>query len=79
MYTTTCLFTRLEESSLVPPGFLTAQLLQKTEFMMPFFYGRTRLKFLFVDSMEKKKREDKSISHPSSFPILSLSSRTAVK
>ena len=26
----TCLFTRLEESSLVPAGFLTAQFLQKT-------------------------------------------------
>ena len=25
----TCLFTRLDESSLVPPGFLTAQFLQK--------------------------------------------------
>ena len=29
----TCQFTRLEESSLVPVGFLTAQFLQKTLFM----------------------------------------------
>ena len=28
--TPTCLFTRLEESSLVPEGFLTVQFLQKT-------------------------------------------------
>ena len=29
--------------------------------------------------MEKKKSEDKSISHPSSIPILPLSSRKVVK
>ena len=29
-YHPTCLFTRLEESSLVPAGFLTLQFLQKT-------------------------------------------------
>ena len=33
----TCLSTRLEESSLVPAGFLTAQFLQKTSFMKPLF------------------------------------------
>jgi hypothetical protein len=33
----TCLFTKLDESSLVPAGFLTAQFLQKTKFMKPFF------------------------------------------
>ena len=34
---TTCLFTRLGESSLVPTGFLTAQFLQEMLFMMPLF------------------------------------------
>ena len=34
----TCLFTRLEESSLVPTEFLTAQFLQKTQFMKPLFW-----------------------------------------
>ena len=35
--------------------------------------------FLFTASMEKKNSEDKSICHPSSIPILPLSSRKAVK
>ena len=34
----TYLFTRLEESSLVPAGFLTAQFLQKTWSMKPLFW-----------------------------------------
>ena len=34
----TCLFTRLKESSLVPVGFLTAQFLQKKQFMKPLFF-----------------------------------------
>ena len=37
------------------------------------------MEFLFIASKEKKKSEDKSICHPSSFPILPLSSRKAVK
>ena len=37
------------------------------------------MEFLFVASMEKKKNEDQSISHPSSFLIPPLSSRKAVK
>ena len=37
------------------------------------------MEFLFIDSMKKKKSEDKSICHRSSFPKLSLSSRKAVK
>ena len=35
--------------------------------------------FLFMASMEKKKSEDKSICHPSTFSIIPLSSRNAVK
>ena len=37
------------------------------------------MEFLFIASMEKKKSEGKSIRHPSSFPILPLSCRKAVK
>ena len=37
------------------------------------------MEFLFIDSTEKTKIEDKSIRHPSSLPILSLSSSRAVK
>ena len=37
------------------------------------------MEFLFIVSMDNKKSEDKSICHPSSFPILPLSSRKAVK
>ena len=37
------------------------------------------MEFLFIASMKKKKSEDKSICHPSSFSILPLSSRKAVK
>ena len=37
------------------------------------------MEFLFIASMEKNKSEDKSIRHPSSFSILPLSSRKAVK
>ena len=37
------------------------------------------MEFLCIVSMEKKKSEDKSICHPSSFSILSLSSRKADK
>ena len=37
------------------------------------------MEFLFIASMEKKKSEDKSIRHPSSFSILPLSCRKAVK
>ena len=36
------------------------------------------MEFLFIASMEKKKSEDKSVRHPSSFSILPLSSRKAV-
>ena len=35
--------------------------------------------FLFMASMEKKKSEDKSICHPSTFLIIPLSSRNALK
>ena len=35
----TCSFTRLEESNMVPAGFLTAQFLKKTRFMKPWFFG----------------------------------------
>ena len=34
----TCLFTRLEQSSLVPVGFLTAQFLKKTYLIKPFCF-----------------------------------------
>ena len=44
-----------------------------------FFDGRTKIEFLFIDSMEKKKSEAKSICNPSSFSKLPLSSRKAVK
>ena len=37
------------------------------------------MEFLFIASIEKKKSEDKSIRHPSSFSILPLSLRKAVK
>ena len=37
------------------------------------------MEFLFIALTEKKKSEGKSICHPSSFPILSLSSKKAVK
>ena len=37
------------------------------------------MNFLFMASMEKKKSEDKSICHPSTFPIIPLSSRNALK
>jgi hypothetical protein len=37
------------------------------------------MEFLFIVSMEKKKSEDKSNCHPSSFSRLPLSSRKAVK
>ena len=37
------------------------------------------MEFLFIAAMEKKKSEDKSICPPSSFSILPLSSRKAVK
>ena len=40
---------------------------------------RTKMKFLFIALMEKKKSENKSISNLSSFPILPVSSRKAVK
>jgi hypothetical protein len=38
-----------------------------------------KVEFPFIASMEKKKSEDKSICHPSSFLIYPLSSRKAVK
>ena len=37
------------------------------------------MEFLFIALIEKKKIEGKFIRHPSSFPILPLSSRKAVK
>ena len=37
------------------------------------------MEFLFIASMERKKSEGKSICHPSSFKILPLYSRKAVK
>ena len=37
------------------------------------------MEFLFIASMEEKKREDKSVYHPSRFLILPLSSRKVVK
>ena len=37
------------------------------------------MEFLFIASIEKKKNEDKSICHPSSFSIIPLSTRNAVK
>ena len=37
------------------------------------------MEFFFIASIEKKKSEDKSIRHPSSFSILPLSLRKAVK
>ena len=37
------------------------------------------MEFHFITSMEKKKSESMSICHPSSFPILPLSLRKAVK
>ena len=37
------------------------------------------MEFLFIASIEKKKSEDKSLHHPSSFLILPLSLRKAVK
>ena len=74
----TCSFTRLKESSLVPAGLLTAQFLQETLCMKPFD-GRTKMEFLFIAAMEKKKSEGKSICHHSSFQVLPRSSRKAVK
>ena len=51
----TCLFTRLEESSLVPAGFLTAQFLQKTSFMKPlFFKGRNWVLLVFTAFLEER-------------------------
>ena len=37
------------------------------------------MKLLFIASMEKKKSEDKSILHSSSFPIFPLLSRKVVQ
>ena len=37
------------------------------------------MEFVFIASMEEKKSEDKSVCHPSSFSVLPLSSRKAVK
>ena len=37
------------------------------------------MEFLFIALMEKKKNEDKFICQPSSYPILPLSTRKAVK
>ena len=75
----TGLFTRLEESSLVPAGFLTAEFLQKRYLWSLCFDWRTKMEFLFIASIEKKKSEEKSICHPSSFSIHPLSLRKAVK
>ena len=75
---TTCLFTRLEESSLVPAGFLTAQFLQKKICMKTCFDGRTKVKFLCIAAMKKNKSGDKPIFHLISFMILPLSFREAL-
>ena len=55
----TCLFTRLEEYSLVPTRFLTAHFLQETFYMKPMFYGRTKMEFLFIASMHCNGEKDK--------------------
>ena len=65
-YNTTCLFTGLEEYSLVPAGFLTAQFMpqKKHSFRSLCFDGRTKMEFLFIASMEQKKWRQ---VYPSSF------------
>ena len=79
-YHLTSLFTRLEELSLAPAGFLTAQssFCRKPRLWSFGIDERTKMKFIFISSMEKKKREDKSIHHPI-HPILPFSSRQAGK
>ena len=52
----TCLFTRLEESSLVPAGFLTAQLLQKTKFMKALFFFCGKLAGAFFTALLEERR-----------------------
>ena len=42
-------------------------------------HWRTKMEFLFISSIEKKKSQDRSICHPSSFSIIPLSSRKTVK
>ena len=49
----TCLFTRLEESLLVPAGFLTTQFLQKVLFMKSFFWVY-RLVILFTAFLKER-------------------------
>ena len=53
----TCLFTRLEKSSLVPEGFLTAQFLQKTYFTKPFCGGGGRMVWCFSSLPSWGKRK----------------------
>ena len=59
--------------------FLQPSFCRKRNLWSLCFDGKTKMEFLFIASMEKKKSEGKSISHPSSFPILPFSSMNAVK
>ena len=71
----TCFFTRLEESSLVPAEFLAANRIYESFVLQE----KKKMEVLFIASMENKKSEDKFIHHTSSFSILPLFSRKAVK
>ena len=50
----TCLSTRLEESSLIPAGFLTAQFLQKLYFIKPLFFWGENGWYLSLGSSWRK-------------------------
>ena len=60
-------------------GFWQPSFCRKRTLWSLCFDWKTKMDFLFTALMEQKKREDKSICHPSSFPMLHLSSRKAEK
>ena len=76
---TTCLFTRLESLAWSQQGFWLISFCRKRNLWSLCFDGRTKVKFLCIASMEKRKSGDKSIFHPFTFLVLPLSSRKAVK
>ena len=60
-------------------GFWQPRFCRKRNLWSLCFDARTKIKLLFIASMEKKKSEDKYILHPSSFPIHPFSSMKAVQ
>ena len=54
-------FNQTRESSLVPAGFLTAQFLQKTEFLKPLFDGGNWVMFHSIAFLEERECVEKLV------------------